>query len=181
MFLAAPRSIQERSWERLSSRLECGWLFWGVQLALAPATDPAALSQPPGEVSCLKIPWDEVGGYRHSHVAATPCWAVQWAAGYTIHGATPGRNPSLCSPGRFGEAEENFIWHSPQGWWTTKPSALAKRRNRLRYPTSWQMAGRAYAHISHVPNFNCLDGTAQAQQHPLTRASKCLFQDCFLP
>lgn len=69
MFLTAPRSIQERGWERLSSRLVRGWLFWRVQLAVLPATDLAALSQPPGEVSCLTIPWEEVGG-----VVATAVW-----------------------------------------------------------------------------------------------------------
>lgn len=100
-------------------------------------------------------------------------WAVQWAAAYTIHKATPGRSPSLQSPGRFGRAEGNFIWYSHQGWWTTKPLALAKRKNGL------ILANGREGHISHTLNLNGLCGTTQAQQCPLTRDSKCFISALF--
>lgn len=180
-------AIQERGWKRLGSRLGRGWLFWGAQPAVVPATDPAALSQPSGEVSCLKISWEEVGGYHHGHVAPTPCWP----------GLSSGLWVTRATEQHWGETHTHTHTQPPltrQVWRGRRKFHLVQPRRMVDHkslafgkedfsgtPTSWRMAMKAYACISRTLNLNCLDEIAQAQQCPLTRDSKCLFQHRFLP
>ena len=138
MFVVAPRRIQERGWERLSSRLACEWLFWGVQLVAAHVANPAALSQPLEEVSCPKILWEKVEGYRHGRVAPTPSWPGL-SSGLRVtqsmgqhRGETPASSHQPDLEGRkkilSGTATKDGGPQNPQLW--------QKSRKGLRYPTS---------------------------------------------